>query len=294
MKIGRILNRRIFICQLQIIACCLLPVAYLALPSCGNPETDPAAGEEGSFRSGGNKGDMKVFLLPAPLQVASVLKLEDYKYSEKILETTKAASADYKVEYLKALNLGIYSIDMGYTAVYSDHSNMMKYASKIQGLMSDLNIRSSVRSNTVERVKNNVANKDSLYLIILESYRDAHDYFKFNEREDVGLMILAGSFVEGLYIATSLAKDQQGKELMGLIAQHKTFLQNISLLLKKYPEQKDIQKIISKMDDLEKAFKGIDTGYNTATDKLENVSFSTAQLELLCEKAGAIRNEIVN
>lgn len=263
--------------------------------SCGNSETDSSVAEgKDSSRISDPANSMKVFLLPAPLQVASVLKLGDVKYSEKILEKTQKSTADYHVAYLKALNLGIYSIDMGYTAVYSDYSNMMKYASKIQGIMNDLNIRSGVKPNTVERIKENTTNKDSLYLIILESYRDAHEYFKTNQREDVGLMILAGAFIEGLYLSSALAKDNQNRELMQLIGQQKTFLQNITFLLKKYPEQKDIQSIIAKMDALSAVFDGIDISYNPSTDRLSNVSISTLQLDQICKRTGNIRNEIIN
>ena len=271
----------------------LLLVFYSAISSCGNSETDSGEGKE-SVRKADTAGGMQVLLMPAPLQIPSVLKLEDIKYSEKILEKTQNASADYQVAYLQALNLGIYSIDMGYTAVYSDRTNMMKYASKIQSLMGDLNIASGVQSNTIERVKANMNNSDSLYLLMLESYRDAHEYFKINQREDVGLMILTGSFIEGVYIASSLAKDNSGKELFRAIGQQKTFLNNILMLLKKYPEQKDIQSIIAKMETLSKSFDGIEISYNSSNDKLNDVSISSAQLSEIARCAGDIRNEIIN
>ena len=138
---------------------------------------------------------MKVYLLPSPLQIASALNLSGVKYSQTIFAKTEKSTADYQVTYLKALNLGIYSIDMGYATVYSDHFTASKYASRIQNLMADLGIKSLLKSNTMDNIQQNKNNSDSLYKIILESYRDAHGFFKTNEREDVGLMILTGSFI---------------------------------------------------------------------------------------------------
>ena len=273
---------------------CLLSIAYSGISSCGNSETDSSLADKNASRILDTTGGMKVMLLPSPLQIASAVKLADIKYSQKIFDKTEKATADYQVSYLKALNLGIYSIDMGYAAVYNDYSVSAKYASKIQAAMDDLGIESGVKKGTKERIQQNMNNNDTLYKIILESYRDAHEYFKSNEREDVGLMILTGAFIEGLYISSSLAKENNSIELMRLIGMQKIFLQNINELLNKYADQKDIKSILAKMDVLNKTFSAIDLHYDSASDKLTGGSISSEQLNQICLNTSAIRNEIIN
>ena len=124
---------------------------YWLVSSCGSSENDSASSEgKNSTRVADTSGGMKVYLLPSPLQIASALNLAGIKYSQKVFEKTETATADYQVTYLKALNLGIYSIDMGYSTVYSDHFTASKYAARIQNLMEELAIKSLMKSNTME------------------------------------------------------------------------------------------------------------------------------------------------
>lgn len=280
----------------NITATVFILMCWLALfVSCGSPENDSVfSGNKDSLRNVDSSDGINVYLLPSPLQVSSVMKLMDVKYSQKILEKTKQATADYQVSSRRALSLGVYSIDMGYASVYNDFSSVIKYASKIQNAMADLGISGGVNPNTAERVEKFRNNTDSLYKIILESYSSAHDYFKNNEREDIGLMILTGSFVEGLYISSSLAKEQHNEDLIPLIGLQKVFLQNINALLNNYSEQKDIQTIIGKMNALSAVYEGVDVHYDSKKDKLISSAVSSNQIDQICQHSGAIRNEIVN
>ena len=151
-----------------------------------------------------------------------------------------------------------------------------------------------MKSTTLESLQRNQNNNDSLYKIILDSYSHAHEYFKSNEREDVGLMILTGAFIEGLYISSSLAKEKRSDDMMRLIGIQKIFLTNIIELLKKYADQKDIKTILTKMDALNKTYSAIDVHYDSVKDKLVGTSISSETLNQICMHTGVIRNEIIN
>jgi len=274
---------------------CAILYALCFSVSCGNSENDPSLSSgRDSLRGTDSAGGMKVYLLPSPLQVSSVMKLMEVKYSPRILEKTENAQSDYQVSSRKALSLGVYSIDMGYASVYNDFSSAIKYASKIQGAMTDLGISGGVNPSAAERMEKFRNNNDSLYKIILESYSAAHEYFKNNEREDIGLMILTGAFIEGLYISSSLAKEGHNEELLKLIGLQKIFLENISTLLNKYSEQKDIQTVIGKINALSAAYADVDVHYDSKKDKLVSAAISSDQLHQICKNTGAIRNEIIN
>jgi hypothetical protein len=51
----------------------------------------------------------------------------------------------------------------------------------------------------VRRFENNIYHQDSLYAIILQGYGQANAYFQSNRREELGMYILSGSYIEGLY-----------------------------------------------------------------------------------------------
>ena len=287
-------NMRFTILKRLLSNCTLCVLLCILFFSCGNSENDSSSDGKNTGRTADTSKEMKVYLLPSPLQIASAMNLAGIKYTPTIFEKTEKTTADYQVSYLKALNLGIYSIDMGYSTVYSDHYTASKYASRIQSLMDELGIKSLMKSTTIESLQRNQNNNDSLYKIILDSYSHAHEYFKSNEREDVGLMILTGAFIEGLYISSSLAKEKRSDDMMRLIGIQKIFLTNIIELLKKYADQKDIKTILTKMDALNKTYSTIDVHYDSVKDKLVGTSISSETLNQICMNTGVIRNEIIN
>src|SRR3989344_1988934 len=57
-----------------------------------------------------------VFALPAPLQIATVLKNSNVVFSEKLLVPAKT-NRSFSSDYSRAINLGIYTTDLGYSTL---------------------------------------------------------------------------------------------------------------------------------------------------------------------------------
>ena len=183
---------------------------------------------------------------PQPMDVSSALKEYNAQYSASIFEKTENKTGDYLTNYSKAINLGIYCVDLGYAAVNDDNYTALKYLDKIDGVMNELSLVSQADLFS-KRFKENINNKDSLYKCIARSYNEANEYYRRNNREDIEVMIYAGGFIEGLYISTQLAKANDEKT-MTLVANQQKYLDNAISQIRIYCIQADVEDLLLKLE----------------------------------------------
>src|SRR5690606_14701784 len=134
----------------------------------------------------------------------------------------------------QALNLGIYGADLSYASVFDHTQESMLYTACVQNLAKRLDVSHAFDQATVDRMERNRNDRDSLLNIISETYWDVDAYLKENERENLSALMIAGGWVEGLYIATHVAKASDSPELRQRIAEQKLSLADLLGLLDTY------------------------------------------------------------
>ncbi|MGE0560608.1 MAG: hypothetical protein AB7O47_02215 [Flavobacteriales bacterium] len=198
--------------------------------------------------------EVRMFTMPTPLQISTALKMMNIEYNDKLLLPNYNES--YNSDINLAVGLGAYVVDMGYTTVYNNYQKSIHYGNNIQQIMEKLHISHYINKSLVERFKKNIDNQDSLCQIILSTYSDAHSYF--NQDEGLGLLILTGAYIEGLYFATQSLSDQKWvNEKTNLYIQQKLFLDNFILLLSAYSDNSKINTIVSDLTQLKVSFDEI-------------------------------------
>ena len=239
-----------------------------------------------------DSGMGRVLLLPAPLQVVSALNLYDIEYDASLINDLKG-SAGIAEEYLNALNLGGHTIDLGYAVVNGDIQLGLSYSQSVKNLMGELGIASVVTSNMIKRVEANAVNQDSLSKIILEAYGASHKFFQRNQREGIGLLILTGCFIEGLYIASSVKKEIDGGELQSLLGIHKEYLNNLLLLIQYYNEKEEVADLIVQLAILREEFNDVDLVVNAEEGRARlNTPMSAEKINSIRAKITEIRRNI--
>ena len=191
-------------------------------------ETVDAPNKPNNDTANGSENDLQVFVLPAPLQVATILKTEHFDYREDLLYPVSQGEG---TQTAQSISLGFYLIDLGYMAVYDERQQSLQYLKRIKELMDQLGIVGMMENEVIKRFERNIESPDSLSKIILESYTLINDHFAANEQEDLGLLILSGCYLEGLYITlNSFEQDHPLSLYMKLLDQHEGFLNNILAL----------------------------------------------------------------
>lgn len=251
----------------------LLPVAaVMLLYSCDSTHSPDSAIVESSVTTGfldevSIKNAQKVqeifYSVPSPMEMASILKKSGATYDISLLNDVKRVS-EYTTASSRALNLGIYGADLSYASIFNQNQEAIIYLSCSKKLADNLGVTKAFDDSTIERMEANVENRDSLLNIISETYYMLDAYLKENGRDHISAMVIAAGWVEGLYLATTIASKDVNPDplLLRRIAEQKLSLNNLEDLVKAYNKGNQLNEIL---DDL----KRIRTAYDKVQMKKE-------------------------
>lgn len=287
----------------------LLPALLLLLGACGGegqpkealqaPQADSLSQNERLSRT------KKIFYtIPSPMETAALLKKAGATYDGRILNDVKNVDK-YTAASKQALNLGVYGADLSYASVFNHTQESMFYTSCARRLADKLGVTSAFNDSTMELMERNQNDRDKLLDIISETYWDMDRYLKVNERENISALMIAGGWVEGLYIATQVAKGNRSPELRQRIAEQKLSLTDLVALLKTYGEDETLQGPRADLDALAALFADVQAGGGGVSAREEGgitvigaeggpATLTDAQLSAITEKAAAIRNSYIN
>ncbi len=191
------------------------------------PEVNLSADQVRDFKSAA-----KVFdALPTPIEMAEIIKRAKVIYDPKLLNDDKKIS-QYVTSMEKSLNLGIYFADLSFTTVFDHPQESKNYLIAAQKISTDLNINDVFNESTISRMEANQNKKDSLLQIISEAYLSTDNYLFENKMHSVAAAVMAGGWVEALYIATQLKTENNDLTLIReKIAEQKPSLDNLVKLL---------------------------------------------------------------
>ncbi|MFM7428839.1 MAG: hypothetical protein ACKO1F_02960 [Flammeovirgaceae bacterium] len=209
--------------------------------------------------------------IPSPLEVSVLLKESGTRYNVGILNTADNLSK-YNSNYKKALNLGVYGTDLGYTNIYEKNEDGIKYLSLIKSLADGLNIGQFFDIETIGRLATNSKNLDSLLLITTQNFNSINHYLQTQSRANLSVLLLTGGWVEAMQITCQVAsKDPKNKELMEKIGEQKIILEQIVLLLGFYKDDANMASLLKDMGDLKTAFDKINILYTYKESSMEIV-----------------------
>lgn len=285
----------------------------LTFSSCGD-DTDPieiedidANIEEDIDNNGSTivQFENTLFSVPSPYEIAFLVKDQDIDYNKEFLNPVNR-SHNYVNNYKKALNLGVYGADLGYLNIYEQTPDAVSYFSAIKILSQELDISNAFNSKTISRIERNMGNKDSLLFIMSNTYREADRYLKDNNRNDLGVLILTGGWIESFHILVQIAQNNKDPQVIRRIGEQKYPLENLIKILSPYNnESEEYAQLIDKLIDLAYIFDGIDVEYTyheaetiekeklTIINSTSELVMSDEQLDMISEKLTAIRNDII-
>ncbi len=262
---------------MRIVMICL--VASILLASCGKSKKPDEQAFLNSLDSA-KKGptiDEEVInsilqQIPSPLEISVLLKESGTKYNFGLLNTPENLSK-YNSNYKKALNLGIYGTDLGYTNIYQQNQDGIKYLASIKSLANDLNIGQFFDIETIGRLATNSKNLDSLLLITTQNFNDINHYLQTQGRANLSVLLLTGGWLEAMQITCQVAgKDPKNKELKEKIGEQKIILEQIVLLFSFYKEDENMASLWKDLDELKAAFDKINITYTYKESTMEVVN----------------------
>jgi len=142
--------------------------------------------------------------IPARETVMKLSTESSSQYDPEFLNDPNAVGK-YAVESRRALNLGVYGADLSTTGIYEQTQESMLYLKCVNILAKQLGVSGAFDEKMVDRMEANKQNRDSTLEIVSQSFKKADASLKQNGRPGTSALIVAGAWVEGMYIASKTA-----------------------------------------------------------------------------------------
>jgi hypothetical protein len=235
-----------------------------------------------------NNGSIPIFYnMYLSVELSTLFQSIGVSYNPVLLNSPDKTSR-YETTTQKSVNLGVYAVDLSY-AKYFDQFNLAgKYLNNMQKLSSELGIPNDKFTVSLKRIENNLANKDSLVKIANDIYKTSENYLKQNDRGSSAALIIAGGWVEAVYIASSLVKKgSTDNELIDRIAEQKHSVKDLVSLLNAYKNEQYVRNLLVKLNDLSASLERLEINK-------ENMDITYKQLAELSVKITSIRKNFID
>jgi hypothetical protein len=198
------------------------------------------------------KNSVLQYPLPTPLEVTHMLNKAGAVYNNKIANSI-LNSDKYFTENARALNLGVYGSDLSYAVSYNRSQEIMDYYKCCKKLQDALDIQTLYQEDIADQIEANLNNPDSLFSILTNSFKSTFEYLNENEKGAISVLILAGGWIEGMFISCKLGEfSEANAAIYQAIAEQK---ESLGMLLKLLEDYKENQMVIEMINDLRKIEK---------------------------------------
>jgi hypothetical protein len=232
------------------------------------------------------------------VEMSTLFQTSGAVYKQELLNSADKIT-DYVTSSKKALNLGVYAVDLSYAKVFEQYETAAKYFNAMQRLAEELGIPATYFENTARRFDRNINNKDSLISIANEVYMATDKYLRENERYSAAGQIILGGWVEAIQIAVDVANSTRDINIIERLADQRVSLGNVINMLNDYADDVAIKQNLQKLKEIKPLFDSFIVKPDAKFDPASAAGKKTIQEYLLKVneiggKIKTIRKEIVS
>jgi endonuclease V-like protein UPF0215 family len=189
----------------------------------------------------------------------------------------------YLTEKSKAINLGVYSADLSYASTYNQKQATIDYMDVSKKLIDALNIAGAISPDIVDQIEAKQDNKDELVNLITNTFYDTYEYLNQADRGSVSMLVLAGSWVEALYIVTHITEDTfKNKEMVKIVMDQKSSLNTLMNLMEVVKDKPAVAEVMADLKPVHDIYNSVDAG-----------SITEAQMLDIIREVGIVRTKMV-
>lgn len=187
------------------------------------------------------------YAVPTPNELFEIIKIQGGDQKVGLVNSLDNRS-NYVELKSKALNFGVYSADLAYMSCFGIGTEFLMYFKAIEEMGEELGISGAFDEELMDRIENNEGDTDSLFAISNETYYDSYLYLEENDKGVELCLIMAGGYIESLYIVCNLAeKFKEGDPVIEKIGDQKLVLENLLDFILQYSDDPMVSEV---MDDL--------------------------------------------
>lgn len=215
-----------------------------------------------------------LYNFPTPFEVTMLLEKAKAGYIFDMTNNPGNVSK-YSTENARALNLGIYSADLSYSATYNRVDETNKFLACTNKLADELGIAGVYDQTLPDKIKRYNNNKDSLVGLVSKVFNMTNDFLSKNNRNQVAVLIAAGGFAEAIYLAASLAEfAKDNTRIMSVIAAQKGNYEKLLTILQAYNQDQLMKPIADQIAKLQPLWSNysIDSGKKIPQQQAQEIA----------------------
>ena len=212
-----------------------------------------------------------VYAIPSPNEQLEIMRATNNAFSPILMHSLDLVSS-YTSNYKKALNFGVYSTDAAYLTCFGNTNNFINYLNSLEELGSDLGIASIYNEELVTKATTFKDEPDSLFDLSSENYLRIFDKMIQNENGTELGLILAGGWIETMYILfESSGGFNENNELQDIILTQNLVLENLIGFLSEQGVNEENNQILKSLAKFETIFQQVNcSGSETTVIESDN------------------------
>ncbi|MCQ2250218.1 MAG: hypothetical protein MJZ66_03815 [Bacteroidales bacterium] len=266
----------------------LLPLAFAAtmIVSCtqtGNNQNqtsnDQPAQMSQQQQQAFNQAKAVFYALPSPIETATTLETLGVKFNDYMLN--KASNVDkYNTASSQAMNLGIYSADLSFCALFEQNQSVIDYLAAVKKLAEQLGIVGFFNDSTISTIQENIHNKNRIVGIVSDSYSRSTNFLEEQERAEIASTVIVGGWLESLHITLQMLQDvdldKHTTDVKEIVQGQKFTLEDLMGMLSLFSSDNNIAKLQGQMEDINKAFEKM--GDDLSLDKIKELDATVDEI----------------
>lgn len=293
--------------KLNFNALVFLLATFLVLTSCGSGGNKSDEGKSAFDNAQTLEEDITHLVsedFPKPSEIPYLIMQTGADYNQ-MLVNERTSVDNYTEPDDAALNLGVYAADMGYLTSYDKTQEAIDYFSTCKRLADDLGILGGFDQAMVDSVEKNIGNKEALTTLLDKAVAQAAKYMGDGANSKIGALIIAGSFVESLYLATGIvntySKDTFADKnqrmlvltpLITLVLDQEKSVKEVIAMLGKVDQTPHVTRLIQDMKELEASYATLAPLKDKIAKNTSGLMFDEQTLAGISNSVGKIRSGI--
>jgi hypothetical protein len=232
----------------------LLAVVVLAFASCSKSGDDKDQNSKEFDEAEGAITDDDIEGLtdniPPPTEIPYMLQATGAEFNQGLINSREKVDQYTTQNDKAALNLGVYAADIGYLTSYDKTQEAIDYLTACKTLSEDLGLIGTFDAELLEKFEKNISNKDSLTRLLDRTMKESEQFLREGNRKQLSALVVAGGFIEGLYIATGLIKTYP-KDILPEDSRNVVLTPLMNVILKQRTSVSEMVKILDAAEETE-------------------------------------------
>jgi hypothetical protein len=145
--------------------------------------------------------------------------------------------------------------------MYNKTGTAINYLSTINKLTEALDVGQFFDFPKMKRLATGENTLDSLLFTSINSFNQMDDFLRRTDRSNLSTLMVAGVWIEGLYLATQVYQKSGVEEIRDVIGEQKHILSDLLIIMEKYKDDEGFAQLLEDYKEIKTHFDEVDITY---------------------------------